>query len=306
MDFLYLFSSKREMNELMAMEMRHIFKDSPETNYHITSENIDINRSTFFKGKVFILYFDEDIKTISDNMIQDDLHYDNYKIHYKKYDEVPYQTRLLSLRKLGSSINGSFSIKNPEVEFILTKIKGKWIFGILEKNRNEWLNRKQKPFNYSHALDARIAKAVLNIAIHNNYNTKLLDPCCGIGTVLIEGRLMGLDIKGYEINPLIKHHCNKNLQFFGLSPDVKKIDMLSTSNRYDAIILDLPYGHSSIITTKEQQHLIKKTMELSNKVVIIAMDNMSLLIENMGLTIIDQCKIKKSNVFSRYVFLCNT
>ena len=302
--YLYLISHRREFAELCAMEMRYIFGKTSSDSFHLTNQLIDISRSSFIKGKVTILYSNNNIDTIEEKMIEDDLSFDNYKIHYIKFDDVPYQIRLQSMRTLGFTINGDFSISDPDVEFVLTKINGIWIFGKLQSNPNQWKKRRKKPHNYSHALDVKIAKAVVNIAINNDFTLKVIDPCCGIGTVLIEGRTAGIDIKGYEINPLVKQHCNINLDYFGFNPDVKKIDMLSTTEHYDVAILDLPYGHSSQITREEQIALIRKTKEISTKSVIITMDDMSDVIQDIGLKIIDTCKIKKSNTFSRYITVC--
>ena len=302
--YLYLISHRREYAELCAMEMRHIFGKTSSSNYHLTNQLIDISRSSFIKGRVTILYSDKNIDTIEKKMIEDNLSFDNYKIHFSEFDEVPYQIRLQSMRVLGFTINGDFAIKNPDVEFILTKIDGLWIFGKLQSNPNKWLERRKKPYNYSHALDVKLAKAVINIAINNNFDSKVIDPCCGIGTILIEGRTIGIDIKGYEINPLVKQHCNINLKYFGFEPNVEKIDMLKTTKYFEVAILDLPYGQSSKITREEQIALIRKTKEISDKSVIITMDDMSDIIQNIGLKIIDTCKIKKSNAFSRYVTVC--
>lgn len=303
-NYLYLMSSRKEYIELCAMEMRYIFGETSNSNYHLTNQLIDISLSPFIKGKVTILYSDENIDTIEKKMIKDNLFYDNYKIHFAKFDKVPYEIRLQSMRSLGYAINGNFDLQNPDVEFVITKIDGIWIFGELESNPHKWLERRKKPHNYSHALDVKFAKAVVNIAINNNYDLKVIDPCCGIGTVLIEGRASGIDITGYEINPLVKQDCNRNLNHFGFEPNVKKINMLNTTKHFDVSILDLPYGHHSVITREEQIALIRKTKEISDKLVIITMDDMSNLIQDVGFKIIDSCKIKKTNNFSRYVMVC--
>ena len=302
--YLYLISYRREFKELCAMEMRYIFGNTSNSNYHLTNQSIDISRSPFIKGKVTILYSDSSINTIEKKMIEDDLSFNNYKIHFSKFDEVSYKTRLQSMRTLGFTINGDFAIKDPDVEFTLTKIDCVWIFGKLEPNPNKWLERRKKPYNYSHALDVKIANAVINIAIDNNFDLKVIDPCCGIGTIIIEGRTLGINIQGYEINPLVKQHCNFNLKHFGFEPNVKKIDMLTSTKHFEVAILDLPYGQSSLITREEQIALIKKSKEISGKLVIITMDDMSDIIQDIGLKIIDTCKIKKSNTFSRYVTVC--
>ncbi len=302
--YLYLISQRLEYIELCAMEMRHIFGKTSNSNYHLTNDLIDISRSPFIKGKVTILYIEDSIETIEQKMIKDDLFYDNYKIHFEKFDIVPYKTRLESMRTLGFTITGNFSFIDPDVEFVITKIEGYWIFGKLDKNPNTWVQRRQKPYSYSHSLNVKVAKAVLNIAIGNNFDLKVIDPCCGIGTVVTEGRAAGIDITGYEINPLVKQHCNINLKHFGFEPDVSKTDMLETTKHFDVSILDLPYGHTSEISQEEQIALMRKTKEISDKSVIITMDDMSELMTSIGFKIIDQCKIKKSNSFTRYVTVC--
>ena len=302
--YLYLISQRLEYIELCAMEMRHLFGKTLNNNYHLTNDSIDISRSPFIKGKITILYIEESVEIIEEKMIQDNLFFNNYRIHFAKFDKVPYKTRLQSMRTLGFTINGNFSFDNPNVEFVITKIEGKWIFGKLENNPNTWMQRRKKPYSYSHSLNVKVAKAVLNIAIENNFKLKVIDPCCGIGTVVTEGRAMGIDIKGYEIVPLVKQHCNVNLNHFGYTPDVTKTNMLETTKHFDVAILDLPYGHTSVISQEEQIALIRKTREISDKSVIITMNDMSEIINEVGFKIIDQCKIKKSNSFTRYVMLC--
>jgi len=302
--YLYLISSRREYTELCAMEMRYIFGNTSTSNYHFSNTLIDIDRSVFIKGIVSILYKHHSLETIEQQMITDNLSYDNYKIHFMKYDDVSYKTRLHAMRVLGTTIHGDFSIKDPDVEFILTKIDGDWIFGRLTPNPNSWESRRKKPHSYSHSLDIKIAKAVINIAIHNNFNTTIIDPCCGIGTVVIEGRFSNLNIKGYEINPLVKHKCNLNLEHYGFNPDVAKKDMLESTELFDVAILDLPYGHYSNITVQEQKALIVKVGQICKKALIVTMEDMTDLIQDTGLNIIDSCEIKKSNTFKRNIYLC--
>ena len=95
-----------------------------------------------------------------------------------------------------------------------------------------------------------------------------------------------------------------NLDHYDLLPNVKKVDMLQSTEHFDVSILDLPYGHSSVITKEEQTALITKVKEISDRAVIISMEDMSETLQQIGFTIIDSCKIKKSNVFSRYVTVC--
>lgn len=303
-EYLYLISSPIGYHELCELEMKYIFNEAISNNYYLTNKVVEPSRSAFMRGRVDIMYMGDNLDEIESKMLEDQLHYENYKIHFEKFDPVPYQERLSSMRKLGFAIEGTFAVSNPDINFVLTKIDGVWIFGLYNKNHREYKNRVDKPVNYSNALEVHFAKAIINIAINNNFDLKLIDPCCGVGTVLIEGRAMNVDIKGYEINPLVKINCNHNLKHFGFAPDVLKVNMLETSEHFDVAILDLPYGLFSITTKNKQKELIRKTKEISNKSIIISMEDLSSLITNEGLLITDSCLIKKSNAFKRYVYVC--
>ena len=47
----------------------------------------------------------------------------------------------------------------------------------------------------------------------------MIDPCCGIGTVVIEALEQGIDIKGYEL--VYKIGMNAKLKFF-----ISKIELI--------------------------------------------------------------------------------
>ena len=82
-------------------------------------------------------------------------------------------------------------------------VNDKWIFGDYVKSEAVWYRHQKKPHGYSTALNTRVARAVVNIAIPNPSNIKAIDPCCGIGTVLVEARSMGINIVGSDRNHLI-------------------------------------------------------------------------------------------------------
>lgn len=302
--YLYLISSRREYRELCSLEMKYLFGKTTTDSYHLTNQSIHVSRSTFFKGKVSILFNEESLEILEEKLNNNPLDTEDYYIHFYKADTVDYKTRLTALRRIGYTILGDFAIKNPNVEFVLTKINNRWIFGMLENNPNDWINRKQKPVNYSHALEVKFAKSIVNLAIGNDFTKTVVDPCSGIGTVLIEALAMGVTIKGYEINPLVANNSRINISHFNFKPDVTKLDMHQITEHFDVSILDLPYGHYSNITREEQIGLIRKTNEISNKSVIVSMEDMTEIYLSLDLEIIDSCQIIKSNTFRRYVTIC--
>ena len=126
--YLYIMSYRREFKELCRLEMRYLFKECSSDVYNHTDEDVDVSKSTFFKGRINILYQDTDIHTIEQQLIDNEVYFDQYKIEYIKNDPVEYQGRLQAMRVLGTAIEGDFAIKDPLVELALTKMAGVWIF----------------------------------------------------------------------------------------------------------------------------------------------------------------------------------
>ena len=111
-----------------------------------------------------------------------------------------------------------------------------------ESNESDWLSHNKKPFSYCNALKVNVSRALVNIAVGNNLTTRVIDPCCGIGTVLIEALSLGIDIKGYELNPYIGENAKRNLEYFGYEDIVTIDNMINIQDKFDVAIVDLPYG----------------------------------------------------------------
>lgn len=297
----YIYNQK----ELYELEMKSLLQYIPSNNYFFSTYDIDINRSVFYRSTIEILFTGKTLLELENYINLAKLHYDGYKIHYIKTGEhIEYETRLKALRLVGFAIIGTYAMTNPLVNFALTKSNGRWIFGFYKRNDDSWKTRMKKPYNYSHALDVKLAKSIINIATGNDFNRSVIDPCCGIGTILIEGRALGIDIKGYELNTLISSHCNKNLEHFNFIGDVINEDMHEITTVFDIGILDIPYGLFSLTTPEQQYLLIKKLRDISRKAIIISMDDITTSIRSCGFRIESTCAIKKSNAFSRYLYVC--
>jgi tRNA G10 N-methylase Trm11 len=186
----------------------------------------------------------------------------------------------------------------------LTKIYDSWLFGYYEKNDLEWTKRRSKPHNYSYALDVWFAKTILNIATKGLSTPSIIDPCCGIGTILIEGRAMNLNIIGNELNTEVSEKCNDNLAYFNFEANTTNQDMTTLVGHYDVAIIDLPYGQFSLTTNDIQKSIIKKSRELANRVVFITKDDMSDIFKDSGFIIKECCEVRKTNVFARYLTIC--
>lgn len=287
------------------MEMRFLFKEEPVDKYLRSTVDINPSRSPFIKERIKIIYEENSLEELLQRINEDGLSYDSFKVIYIKLKnrEVGFEERMNALKKIGTCIIGKAELHNPRVILGLTNLNGKWIFGIYEKNDCKWHCHDKKPHSYSNALSLRMSRALVNIAVGNNLNLELIDPCCGVGTIVLDALSMGINACGYEINKQIARNAKENLRYFGYENVITTGDMKEINKRYDVCIIDIPYGVFTAVTPGEQESIIKKAAEICNKLVIVTFEDMQNMIEGSGFRIIDRCSVKKGG-FIRHINVC--
>ncbi|MBP6468159.1 MAG: hypothetical protein KA277_09100 [Fusobacteriaceae bacterium] len=113
--------------------------------------------------------------------------YEGFKVEYMRLDKdnIPYDERLSKVREIGFKIIGVPEMYIPTILFGITYFKGKWLFGVYEKNNFLWNNHIDKPCSYSQSLGVKLAKSILNIATCGNKKLKVIDTCCGEDVIIV-------------------------------------------------------------------------------------------------------------------------
>ena len=233
---------------------------------------------------------------------------DGFKVEYLVLngDITEYKERLNKLKDIGWSIEGIPNYYNPIKTYALCYYEDVWCFGILIKDRFAWHQHKQKPHSYSNSINISIAKALVNIAAKANKENKLLDACCGVGTIMLEACFSGNNIEGCDINEKICKNAKENLSHFNYIANVYNSDIKNISKKYEAAIIDLPYNLFSNATDNDILHIIESTAEITDRIVIVSTSDITNLIFNAGLRISDYCTVSKSGKrnFTRKIWVC--
>jgi tRNA G10 N-methylase Trm11 len=285
--------------------MECLFNQISIEKYIFSDICINPSRSPFIKDRISIIYEEDSLEEIVQKITKDKLSYDDFKVCYIKVEntDVSYEERLASISKIGFVITGQPSIHNPKILIGVSKVNGRWIMGEYKRNDFEWHIHDKKPYSYSNSLGLRVARALVNIAVKNNLDCKLIDPCCGVGTVVIEALSMGIEVKGCEINKHIAENAKKNLEFFGYENVVTCGDMHTIEEKYDVAIIDLPYGLFTVTTLEEQVALIKTARRITEKLVLVTFENMDEHIIDSGFKILQKSYVCKGK-FKRYINIC--
>jgi len=156
-------------------------------------------------------------------------------------------------KKLGAILwrrGAEISVSKPEV-IIKVYIPDRAYIGYLlySIDKKQFIERQPdlKPYFRPGVILPKLAKALVNISGVKEEEI-LLDPMCGVGTILIEAGLMGIEFVGVEVFSNIIKGCAKNLSHYNLPlnlvrGDVKKLPFKEES--IDSIVTDFPYLKSS-------------------------------------------------------------
>ncbi|MEK3886640.1 TRM11 family SAM-dependent methyltransferase [Bacillus sp. FSL K6-3431] len=307
--FIYTYSCHEDERDLCQLEMRAFFGIDSDTNILKSIKAIDPGRSPFMKQRIEVMFEGESLQTILDQVKEISLDGSTFKVTCMNNNDLDatkrlgHEQRRQIERDIGLQIEGEPDFKQPDNHFGILIFKEHWYFGKYEKSEAVWLQHVKKPRSYSTALSTRVARAVANIAVPEPNGVRAIDPCCGIGTVLVEALSMGIDIVGRDINPLVAIGSRENIAYFGLEGDVTLGPISDVTTNYDVVIIDMPYNLFTHITPEEQLSIVKHARRFAKKAVIITIETMDHMLEEAGFEIIDRCLAKKGS-FSRQVLVC--
>ncbi|REE78777.1 tRNA G10 N-methylase Trm11 [Paenibacillus taihuensis] len=313
--FYYPVSCHEDEQDLCDLEMRSLFGVEPHRGYVISDKNVDPSRSPFVRGKLTVQLTADDAAGIAAQVGEAvALEGRTFKVIFVGGDvPVDFDQQRAIEKEIGWRMIGKAEMRQPDRLFGVAIAGGRYLFGEFAKSEALWLKHNEKPQPYSTALSTRVARAVVNIAApHITADLRVIDPCCGIGTVIIEALSMGIDIVGYDLNPLALKGARVNLAHFGMPDVAHRADMtqlqLETADGddippYDAAIIDLPYNLCSKLPSEERLAMLQSARRLAARVVIVTTEPIDDDIAAARLVVTDRCVVRKGK-FERQVIVC--
>lgn len=305
---LYFFIHNPIEFDLSQIETKYLFGQQEENKLLFSDTKFEPAHSAYLKSRLDIMAHSKDYTSLIKDIKKLNICKEGFKVEYIVLvgDKTPYNKRLSKLKDIGYSVEGIPDYHNPTTTYALCNYKGTWCFGHLIKNKFEWQKHKQKPHSYSNSINMHIAKALVNIASKGDKTKKLLDACCGVGTIMLEACFAGYAIEGCDINWKICKQARENLAFFNYKTKIYRSDIKDLTKKYDAAIIDLPYNLFSDADENTVDHIIKYASEIANRLVIVSTSDIKEILANLGLTITDQCSVTKQGKkhFERKIWVC--
>lgn len=307
--YIYTYSHYFEEMSLVQLEQRALFGTSNDQNIIFSSRPINPSRSPFIRERIDVI----EKASSADELIQKLSNYKTNNLTYRvdclnkiafgNTAKIPYKERRKIERDIALVIDGEPDLSNPQVSYGVLQVNDEFYFGTYIPSEATWNLHIQKPQNFSTALSTRVARAIANIAAPKIENIRIIDPCCGIGTVIIEALSMGMNIVGRDISPFVCIGARKNIAHFGYDTTITKGPIQEVTEHYDVAIIDLPYNVFTTASKDDQNDIIKHARRIANKCVFVTIENIDDLIINAGFQIVDKgLAIKQS--FQREILVC--
>ncbi|TXK76080.1 TRM11 family methyltransferase [Paenibacillus sp. N3.4] len=321
MKYVYVYACHEDEQALCQLELRSLLGAGVVigARHAVSARCVEPSRSPFLKLRLDVWLEAGSVEELASRVGELTVRGSTFKVVFAETDTaVSYDRQRDVERELGRHVRGKAQMRQPDQWFAVTELGGRWLFGDCSYGEAVWLQHQQKPQNYSTALGTRLARAVVNIAVPEIAGRRVIDPCCGIGTVLIEAISMGIDIVGNDMNPLAVRGARVNLDHFGMPNVVSHGDMrtlgaaseqgpeslASPEGGYDALILDMPYNLCSKLPEDEQLLMLQSARRLTkHRAVIITTEQIDPLIKQAGFRIAERCMVRKGN-FRRQILVC--
>jgi len=154
------------------------------------------------------------------------------------------------IKQKGYKVN----LTNPSKTFVLLFTKQTCFFCLLlhsvDKKQFEARKPHLRPFFSPGVIMPKFARALVNLSGIKGKEL-FLDPFCGTGGILIEAGLIGARLIGIDVQEKMVRGAEENLKAYGLNGDLIVGDaskIVLQDNSVDAIVTDMPYGRSSLIS----------------------------------------------------------
>jgi tRNA (guanine10-N2)-dimethyltransferase len=173
-------------------------------------------------------------------------------------------------KKLGELVLGNVpsvrvELKHPDKTLVGILTGGKFIFGLrlAEIPATPFVQRRprQRPFFHPSAMQAKLARCMVNLA-QLKTGDLVLDPFCGTGTTLIEAALVGCRALGLDVQRRMARGTLRNLTHFNIKPEgVVVADARSLPlKKVDCVVTDPPYGTSSTTLKRTTKQVIEEVL----------------------------------------------
>jgi len=270
MKYVYMLSGDERERDMALAEARALADARPCSAKLVEAERrIDIGRAAYALCGLELIASGPDLDAACRELADTKLASDDFAIEVRR---IPRKLKI-GHREVANAlalvIDGRPNLDHPAESFLaLVTADGVWFGRKLPAAEPGWRRFVRKPYDCSSALPAHMARAVCNLVVRGG--ERVVDPCCGSGSLLLHAAELGADVTGFDISKAMVGSTNKNLEHYGYAGQASLGDATQIRGSYDVVLTNLPYGIMSPVTESTLRKLVHNIVRLAPRGVLIA------------------------------------
>ena len=297
--YLYLTAVPDRLTELVAAECAMLTGSAPNMHGMAISEQcVDVRRGAYLKSCSELLFEASSVSELCADIRSAGLHADEFRVSVVKKPRGLKVNSMELARDIGGAIGGRANLSEPRVTFLaVVTAEQIWFGRCLSTSDNMWLAHDRRPYVTSSSLPSRLARVLVNLMA--GPGDRLLDPCCGTGTIVMSAAHSGIWSFGSDNNPRMVGATVKNLQHFGLTADVALGDARQISGQFDAVATDLPYGINLSKDKSQDAEILANLRTCAPKAAFIDLRDLTHPLNDLGYQIETVIPVPKLSIVRR-------
>ncbi|MGQ9730636.1 MAG: TRM11 family SAM-dependent methyltransferase [Candidatus Zipacnadales bacterium] len=241
-------------------------------------------------------------EALADELAPQGLSFERFRVTTTTIPPRPKIPTHQALLQITRPIHGTVDLINPWTELLLVGSASGWYLGrVISRSDKSFRAHERKPYVFSSSLPARLARGVVNLVAAPGET--LVDPCCGVGSVLLEAWAIGIRAVGGDINRKLVGMTRVNLRYFGYPPWVCLADASIPWACADAVVTDLPYGRQFKREDDLYNRLLCSFPNMARRLALVTAEDVRSLLEEAGYEVLQEIIVLKSRTFARHIYV---
>lgn len=225
---------------------------------------------------------------------------DGFRIELVRLSKRLKIDRWEAMRVVADAIPSDANMKSPKCRFLILARENWWCLGeIITEQTHSYRIHDQKPYRTSSSLPSQLARALINLVVPGAKT--IVDPCSGVGSVLLEACALNVACSGGDFNRRMVGMSRKNMQHFAYEASISYADARELSTEADAVITDLPYGMKSMISESDVRRILDRSILCAPTALFVAGSDISSWLISAGYRRVKVYRVPKQTGFMRYV-----
>jgi precorrin-6B methylase 2 len=303
MPFLYSLAVHQPEMALAHAELYALTGARGEGRLALSDWACDISRSVYVETCGELLAETTSLEALCECILERELGEDGFRVDVRRILGPGAEAGSPEVAcRVATVLRGDPDLECPRVRFLGVSDAGTWrLARVLSQTNRGYHLQEGRPRNFSFSLAVNHARALVNLVAAPG--DRLLDPCCGVGTCVVEALHMGIRARGVDENRHAVRMARANLAHFELPPCIEAGDARSLEGEYEAAVIDLPYGRTSHPEPGLYREILNNVADRVLRMAVVTAEPAGELAEGLGLAVLAEAQVAKGRFARHYTVM---